>query len=221
MKGVLPIAAIIGIIVAILIVAGAVYWLSTSHGTSSKYTTTAGSGYTTTALSNGSSSGQYGGGPGQWIMSKSEISGLTASGGAYNSSGTINSTMLAYYSDLYVSNQSGYFAHNVTGFWFMAYDLNGTKNNNASVIEWVFSSPNAKSLYTKEVRNNTSEYNVTNATVDGLTYSYEGLNESINGYYLRETVLVGYKDQGIAYVLDAGGYIPRTQLATTVAGDIP
>lgn len=241
MKGVVPLIGIIGIIIALVVVVGAVVVL-TSHPSSSNNTSSVSSsngsgaggspngsggyGSTSAASTTISSSGGGGvtsmsGGPGQWVMSNSEVSAMAGSGGAYNATGYSNSTYFARYWSMYYANESDVFAGNVTGFYIMSYTVNSSTYKHA-IIEFIFQSPKAQFLYHSITKNMTStNWNVTNATTNGLTYDYVGASGSYGGYYIGSTMLMGWKNQGLVEVIDLGGQLPQAQLASTVAGDIP
>ena len=210
------------IIVVIIVVAGAALLLSgkpsTNNTTSTLGTTsTSGTGSGGNPSGSGPNSGT-GGGPGQWYMSRSEISALTASGGNYSTLAlTSANASFRYYMSLYSKNSS-FFYNNVTGLYWMSYDLAST---NASIIEVIWQSPKAQFLFSKLTANQTSSYNVTNVTSGGLTYDYSELNLTSSGYSAKESVLVGWKDQGFVEIIAIGAVLPQAQLASTVAGDIP
>ena len=225
MKGVFPLIGIIGIIIALVVVVGAAVVLTSHPSTSNSTSTVSSAGGSTVATTSigSSSSGSgpnsgTGGGPGQWYMSRSEISALTASGGNYSTLAlTEANASFRYYMDLYSKNSS-FFYNNVTGLYWMSYDL---ANVNASIIEVIWQSPKAQELFSKSTANQTSSYNVTNVTSGGLTYDYSELNLTSSGYSAKESVLVGWKNQGFVEIIAIGAVLPQAQLASTVAGDIP
>ncbi len=225
MKGVFPLIGIIGIIIALVVVGGAAIIL-TSHPSANNSTSSISSSGTgsTTSISSGNLSNIHGsnsgtgGGPGQWYMSRSEISALTVPGGNYSTLAlTEANASFAYYMGLYDKNAS-FFYNNVTGLYWMDYELS---SSNASILEIIWQSPKAQLLFSKETANQTSGYNVTNATSGGLTYDYSELNMTGSGYSLKESVLLGWKNQGFVEVLAIGAALPQAQLASTISGDIP
>ena len=215
------IAGVVVIIIIIAIAALALYHPaaksssggSSNAGGSGKGNSGNNSTVSTTATSGGA--GQYGGGPGKYYMSESEVSALVGSGGVYNASGNANASIVATYVDQYDKNNSGIFTNNVTAMWIMSYDLNQSKNNTQGILEMVFQSPVAATLYAKSVSNSTS-YNVTNAAVNGLKYSYAS-----SSAFFKASTLTGYKDNYMVDVIDIGGVMPQAQLASTVAADLP
>ena len=226
MKGVFPLIGIIGIIIALVVVVGAAIVLtshpSTHNGTSTSSISSSGTG-STTSISGSNSSGHgsnsgTGGGPGQWYMSRSEISALTVPGGNYSTLAlTAANASFPYYMGLYDKNSS-FLYNNVTGLYWMDYEIS---SSNASILEIIWQSPKAQLLFSKETANQTSGYNVTNATSGGLTYDYSELNMTGSGYSVKESVLLGWKNQGFVEVLGIGAAIPQAQLASTISGDIP
>lgn len=194
---------IAGIIVVVVIIAAAVFFLykpSPATGT--------GSGGST--IGSGGSGQLSGGGPGQGYMSQSEASQLLGAGGTYNA------TYLSGYSASHeFSHNASIFTNNVSAAYVASYGLN-TSSSHEALLDIVFQSSKAQFLYAHAIANasRSSSFNTTNATVNGMTYSY--LNA---GGYLQE--LIGYKGTDLALVLVVGHPVAETQLAAIVAGDLP
>ena len=151
-------------------------------------------------------------GGGQYLLTQDQFSALVGPGGTYNIPTYTNYTS-AY---AQYSNGTSIFTNNVTGAWTVWYN---TTSSNSSALEIVIQSPNsAKALYTYWIKHlSSSTYNVTNATTSGLTYSYYGLQ---NPYY-STSYMVGYKDNYLVLFISLKNYVSQTQLASTIAGDLP
>jgi hypothetical protein len=221
------------IIVVIIVVAGG--YLLLAHG-SSKGTTngSAGSGGSGNPSGTGSGSNSSSGtgslpggysnatcGPGNYCLSKSEMASLLGgTGGNYSA---VYGDKYSFLTQIFASQSSGNTTaifNNVTGAYIIGYNqsnvTSSTKTGTAT-IEAVLKSNNAKWVYEQMMRNSSTSWNATNATMNGLTYSYTGAASSA----FAATYFVGYKDGAAVWVLSIGSQLPQQQLATDVSGDIP
>ncbi len=249
-KGAFPIIAIIGVIIALLVVVGAAVVL-TSHSAPKPNTTTttsssSGSGTgtsTTPPPSNGNGQPNGAGmvnatcGPGYYCLSQTEMASLLGgTGGNYYAvygvrNGTYGSRLSYEWLAAGVANANlTAVMDNVTGVYLVGYNQsNKTSVSNGfggtATLEFVFQGPRASWIYSKMINGTPStQFNVTNATINGLTYSYIGVNVSTYNASqgtLQETLFYGYKDKGAVFLFSLGRDINGTQLATKVAGDIP
>ena len=154
-------------------------------------------------------------GTGNSCLSQSEMSALIGAG-TYNAIYTNDPTTISM---MYGSSgQNGTFLNgNVTAMWLIGY--NHTTSGylgSVGILEFVFQSPIARTLYAKELAADTAtSFNVTNATSNGLTYSYSGGSAFINA-----TILVGYKNDKLVQFLALGKYVPEAQLVSAISGDL-
>ncbi len=229
------------IVVVIVLVAGAALMLS--HGPSGGGATTSVSGSGSTgigsgaggsgAAGSGSSSGTgnsggasgsgsaTSGNPGQVYLSQNQYAALLGTGGAYNSSGEQNASALgAYMNYIGKSNSSAAFLNNVTAAWEVGYTMNSSSSKAIS-LELVFQASNAKAIYTQLMNSSRSgSYNVTNATLNGMTYDYVGFPGT--AYFAGgSTALIGYKDNYVVFFYSLGGYASQSALASDISGDLP
>lgn len=237
MKGALPLMWIIGVIIAVVIVAVAAVALS-NHGTINSTTTAQTTSVTTTGSATTSTSGggnQYSAGytnatcgPGNYCLSRSEMaSTVGGTGGNYSA---IYASKQTYFASIFAAagsnaNQTAVF-NNITGMYLATYNQSNTTSATGAgsvTLEFIFQGAHAQWIYRNLIRNESSGWNVTNATLNGLTYSYSGA--SVSGYGgspgFASTYFVGYKNQGAVMLLSLGAKLDQTKLATAVAGDIP
>ena len=156
-------------------------------------------------------------GPSNSCIGMNDVISLIGGGGVYNSS---------YVHGAELKNQlngsQSIFVNNVTGAYEVSYSIIGPQQNtsyNGSTYlsESLFTSPHAKSLYVAGLKNFNETYEVSNATLNGMTYSY-AVAHSVTS---NSTVVVFWKDNATGLVLVLGRNINPMELANTVSMDIP
>lgn len=161
------------------------------------------------------------GGPGQSYLSQVELQTIYGPG-LYRASGNANATK---FGDYISRNSTGttlpFLQNNVTEYWAVDYNITSAKSVNASgtivkpfVFEKIFQSPVAKFVYDKMLVNTT--FNVTNATLNGMTYSYLTVPR-----FNDTTVFVARKGNEAVIITIFGVNPSITALAAAVNGDIP
>jgi hypothetical protein len=158
-------------------------------------------------------------GPASYCINEPEAASLLGTGGAYNASTSTNLKLMPLALAYAPRNASGDLESNVTA-WVVQYSVKGGKSQggsaNLALTEEVFRTGNVESLYAQMIHHSQNTYNVTNVTLDGMTYAYEGV--SINGY--NSTQFVGYRNSTITYLSVSGAVLNSTVLAGIVAEDM-
>ena len=148
---------------------------------------------------------------------------MMGAGGSYHSGYAPYST-LAQASAVSGQNYSDYvYTNNVSAFYLVRYNFTTNTSNYTAVlnskdlIETVIVSPHPQAIYRYNLNASFGGYTVTNATMNGLTYSYLGGSQ----YGINSTSMIGWKNGEVVYVIATGSYIPQQTLATVVSGDMP
>lgn len=152
-------------------------------------------------------------GPGNSCMSQTELASLSGAG-AYSAKYTQDPAIIADWISG-SSNTPSILTGNVTVLWNVSYEVSG-KNPNNLTREFVGKSPIAQQIYMHYLKVNTPGFNITNATLNGLTYSYTGISNN----YLNYTAFLGYKD-GTFVTVVSEDHIDSNGLASIISGDIP
>lgn len=105
---------------------------------------------------------------------------------------------------------------NGTGEWNVIYK-NTTSSGNISSIEEIIVKSTTPKIALKFFEILGTKFNVTNATMNGLTYNYASSVSGESSF----TALEGYKGDYASVVLVSGKQIAQTELASAVTSDIP
>ena len=207
--------AIIGIVIAIVVVVIiAAVALSGSHAPSGTGGNTSSSS-TPTTTGNQSSGSQY-----TQVMSKSTAGALTGYSG---SNATYNVTYMNASKAQAALNGGaappGVVA-NITGEWVMRY---GGVGANVGIFQITIGSKAPQALYDAALDSaaqSGEKFNVTNATADGMTYSYISNSTNISNSTVHSLILLGYKGGYATFVTLAGNATatPQTVVADVAAG---
>jgi hypothetical protein len=201
--------------IAAIVILIALYMAFTLGGTKANVAATT----TTTSTPSTTSTAAYfnGGGPGQSYMSQREAATLVGQYGKYQASGTMNSTVIARMISTLPQRVSEYMSGNVTAVYQLVYFLNTT---HATLSEVVYvtnpKSSAAQRFYTWLLSSSQVHFNATNATSDGMFYSYASQSMPSN-----TVSIIGWKNNEVTTVAISGGSISVSALVATVAGDMP
>ncbi|MDE1851813.1 MAG: hypothetical protein KGH69_03965 [Candidatus Micrarchaeota archaeon] len=165
-------------------------------------------------------------GSGNSCVSNSEAVSLIGSGGNYQSGYLPDfASSMAKAEAVSGGNYSDYvYTNNITSLYVVVYNFTPTNSSPQaylkakSLIETVFVSPHPKALYDYNLNQSFGYFNVTNATLNGLTYSYLGSNGQ---YGFSSSELIGYKNGEFVSFISPNAYIDPTTLATVVSKDMP
>lgn len=159
------------------------------------------------------------GSTGNYFMSEGQALSL---GLNINQSGILNFTAKNGSLQKIVNSSAGtqpFLNGNVTEGWFYLYD---NPKIDEGVTGWVWKTAKPEYIYAQELKSATTgssgvKFNVTNASLDGLTYSFESAHSSIQiqNAISYSTVFIGY-NSGAVYIVDV---IAQTNLNIT-AGEL-
>lgn len=197
---------IVGIAVAVVVVLVLATLLLPLLGTQGNTTSV-----TTTIPGNGSVQNLCG--PGKSCMSQSEMKSLLGPG-IYYLVRLMNATAINAYP--YTQNilaAQPYLKNNFTARWFESYSVNGTSG---LADEELYQTPVPQYLYRRLLGANASTfYNVINATLNGMTYSYN------SAPLLNSTVIVMQKNNLVGVWTVLGKKVSVPSVAAVLAGDMP
>ncbi len=150
------------------------------------------------------------GGINRYFMSYSEVVSFLPPGGVYNVTGPVGIDEIP---GLATRIGVPYFlVNNVTDAWKATYFTNQSRYQ---LIETIFQTPKPTYIYYKYTLG--SPWNVTNTTLDGMTYSYIILRDTGTQVYF-----VGYKGDYVATLEFYTNFtVNITKLAATISGDLP
>ncbi len=224
---------LVAAVVVIVVIAAGVLLMNSPSTPSGAQTSTIGNGTSQNAPSQGSSNTSGSGstfnssiglqnllaancGAGNSCLSKSELEAMVGPVTGYNATSTTNPGAIAVLVGAKGVNSS-ILSGNVTEIWVVGANTTSTSPPMA-VLELVYQSPVAQKIYASLLTNSgIAMYNVTNSTLNGLTYSYSGAQSQ----YGSGATLFGYKGNEIVYFWSIGKYVDAQTLATAIASDMP
>ena len=155
------------------------------------------------------------------VLSNNQMQTLLGVSGNYSITTTTGSAFAAQLNKSIANTTNTYstyynYLKNGTEEWNVIYK-NTTSSGNISSIEEIIVKSTTPKIALKFFGLLGSKYNVTNATMNGLTYNYAS---SVSGQF-SFTALEGYKGDYATIVLVSGKQIAQTELASAVTSDIP
>ena len=157
------------------------------------------------------------GGPGKSFISLKEITEFMPKNGTYNVIGPISghnsSALSAYFGRR--GSEPAYMPNNITYAWQVTYFTNASKGYQQFLQENVFQTTKPQYIFSQF---RTNAFNITNATFDGMMYSY-----FIENYTAFKFInLVALKGNEVVQLQLRSAHLPNiTQLVAIVAGDMP
>ena len=150
------------------------------------------------------------------VLTKDQFVALSGPGGTYNATQYANSTALNAELNATPMGNSPYFWNNVISLWRASYVSSSMLSE-----EFVFEvrSPSEALFVYKSLLETAPSMNVTNATSDGMTYSYA--YEAGSNPYTNVTGLAAYKNDYFIYFFSKGNHISPAGAAADIAGDLP
>ena len=148
-------------------------------------------------------------------LSQSQVISLFGVGGNYSVKSYVGAAFTAELNSQKANTTSTVnytYLENGTGEWGVVYE---NKTLHVALIEQVIESTTPK-IALKFFQTTGAKFNVTNATVNGLTYNFVSTGAPFNS-----TGLIGYKGDYVVYVLGIGKQISQSAIATAIATEIP
>lgn len=221
----------IGVIVVIIIIAGAFLLLSNKSGSNTTTTAVSNSNgsavkstvitvkptnaTTTSAVNTSSNTSTVSTSSNSVYLSQSQIQSLLGVEGNYSITSYVGAAFAAKLNESKANTTStaNYtYLQNGTGEWGVVYE---NTTSHVAFLEELIKSTTPK-IGLKFFQSTGIKFNVTNATLNGLTYNFESTGAPFNS-----TGLLGYKGDYMAYVVVVGKQIPQTELTSVIASDIP